>query len=228
MIVLISPSKTMSQTQAKGSQKPRFTHEAERLLATLRAMNETALKATFRLSDSLADQTKKLHASFTPDKRAIEAYTGVQFSALNASSLSDKHQQYIATHVRILSGLYGLVHPEDAVGLYRLPMGATVDGIKLSTFWRPHLKRALAGEVVLNLASGEYTAALDKSLALHHVKFDKAPGVHVKRLRGRLVRLMAEHTISDIDGIKPLRVDDYAFSHYDENRRTFVFRQIKT
>ncbi len=228
MIILISPSKTMRQTKEMGNTTPMFWDEADKLMNKLKAMDETTLEKAFSLSPSLAAKTQEMHADFEPRYRAIEAYTGAQFKSLDIATLSVDAVEYLGKHLYIISGLYGLVRPEDSIGLYRLPMGERLDGTSLASFWRAKLFKVLVQEtVVLNLASGEYAAALDNQLAVYHVKFEKASSMLVKQLRGKMVRQLAERAIASIDAVKRLKVGDYVFSHVVEETRSFVFVQTK-
>ncbi len=166
MRIIISPAKKMKVDTDSFPPEgfPLFLEQAEHLAAVLRSMTPRALQNLWRCGDTIAQQNVErlekmdLRRNLTP---ALLSYQGIQYQYM-APGVFDREQfSYVREHLRILSGLYGLLRPFDGVAPYRLEMGArlSVDGGRdLYDFWGDRLARTLAEEtdVVINLASQEY------------------------------------------------------------------------
>ena len=163
MSFIISPAKTMNvDTDTFAPQAlPRFLEQAEELKNYLQSLDYAAGKALWNCSDTLAEanferlQKMDLHRSLTP---ALFAYEGIQYQYMAPGVFTEEELDYVQEHLRILSGLYGLLRPLDGVTPYRLEMQAKPVGFRCKTlyeFWGSQLADALAGETdcVVDLAS---------------------------------------------------------------------------
>ncbi len=161
-----------------------------------------------------------------PTRRAVDRYTGVLYKELDAGSLTGPGRRRFTTGTLIVSGLWGLVGPQDRIPDYRLKMGASLPGLgKLSTFWRPHLTAALAerlaGRVVWDLLPQEHAAAWvpDEVPFAHRVtvRFVTAQGTTVshwnKLLKGAVVRHLVTTGLARPEGLAAL--DHPAGYRYD-------------
>lgn len=242
---IISPAKRMEEEReflgAEGL--PRFLPETEELLNLLRAMPYEALKKLLCCNDALAArayeqfQAMDLRRDLTP---ALLAYRGIQYQYLAPGVLEDGDYGFLQTHLRILSGFYGVLRPLDGVACYRLEMQArlaTDRGRDLYAFWGDRLAGALAEEtdVILNLASEEYAKAVRRHLPpktrLVDVVFGERTGdgivekgVYVKMARGEMVRFLTQSRAEGLEAVRAFTGLHYRFdrARSGEDRLVFV------
>jgi cytoplasmic iron level regulating protein YaaA (DUF328/UPF0246 family) len=176
----------------------------------------------------------------------VFAYAGPAFQGLQASDCSDAALNYLQNNLRIVDAVYGLLRPMDRIQPYRLEMATTGvfgnDRVKLSSYWSDKVTDRLKEEIenrpdslLLNLASEEYAATIDKSKLGERVTLLKAVfqeegrvvAVHAKRARGLMARYLAENDISTIDGIKRFAEEGYSFDESRSEETTFVFNRKK-
>ncbi len=177
MIFIISPAKQMVQTNDmfEHTTLPCCIEQAQCVLETLQSMTDQELQTLWNCSDTLAEQnikrvrTMDLRHGLTP---AIMSYVGIQYQHLAASVMDEQQLLYIQSHLRIISGLYGVVRPFDGITPYRLEMQARlpVDGsYNLYDYWGSSIAKRIAAEingqtnedcVVVNVASTEYSKAV--------------------------------------------------------------------
>lgn len=244
MYMIISPAKRMrTDTDTLPPRDlPAFLPEAERLLGALRALPPGERKALWRCSDAIAARNEErlgdmaLHRGLTP---AILSYEGIQYQYMAPGVFETGQYGYLQRHLRILSGLYGILRPFDGVTPYRLEMQARLaaDGHRdLYDFWGDKLARSLdgAGGLVINLASREYSRAVEPHLG-PEVRFltcvfgerqgDKIveKGTLCKMARGEMVRWMAEHEVTQADALKEFCGLGYRFSAQDSGAERYVF-----
>lgn len=216
MRIIISPAKKMVEDPDTFLPEglPAFLPEAERLLSALRTLTPRELKRLWACNDAIAALNVErlshmdLRRARTP---ALLAYEGIQYRYLAPGVLEEGALQYVASHLRIVSGLYGLLRPFDAVTPYRLEMQArlAVDGHRdLYGFWGGRLGEALGAETdtVIDLASKEYSRAvlphLPPATRVVTCVFGEEKegrvvekGTLCKMARGEMVRYMAQRRI---------------------------------
>ena len=218
MRIIISPAKKMVEdfdTFAPAG-LPAFLPEAERLLAALRALTSEELKKLWGCNAAIAALNVErlahmdLRRAQTP---ALLAYEGIQYRYLAPGVLEEAALGYVAEHLRIVSGFYGLLRPFDAVTPYRLEMQAklAVDGHRdLYGFWGNRLGTALGAETdtVVDLASKEYSRAVLPHLppetqvvtcVFGELKAGRVveKGTLCKMARGEMVRWMAQRRVTE-------------------------------
>ncbi|SLN31307.1 peroxide stress protein YaaA [Pseudooctadecabacter jejudonensis] len=252
MLTVISPAKSLDWDPVDVTPtQPDFQDDAVRLAKTSRNLTLGALKDLMSISDDLArlnrDRFKAFEAAPDADKTkaAAFAFNGDTYQGLEAKTLSDDDLAYAQNHLRILSGLYGLLRPLDAIQPYRLEMGSklkTRRGKSLYDYWGDTLAKALndLGEAqntdtLVNCASQEYFGAADrKALKLRvitpvfmEVKDNKPRIVSffAKRARGAMARHIVENRVTDMDDLKAFNIGGYQYdadlSDSDE-KLTFV------
>ncbi|MGO5173484.1 YaaA family protein, partial [Atopobiaceae bacterium LCP21S3_F7] len=174
--LIVSPAKRMEVVDGPphASSQPRFREEAARLAHAMRELGYDGCKRLWRCSDELARLNyDRLLAEDPADAddptttAAVVAYRGIQYQHLAPAVMDERELDYLGRHLRILSGLYGVLRPFDGVVPYRLEMQAklAVDGAKdLYAFWGDRIVRALAEEsdTIVNLASVEYAKAVTR------------------------------------------------------------------
>ena len=235
MRIIIAPAKKMMMDTDSFAvdSLPQFLERTEQLKAVLQGMSPRELQALWKCNDSIARLNvdrlahMDLRRSLTP---AILSYEGIQYRYMAPGVMEADHLDYLREHLRILSGFYGLLRPFDGVTPYRLEMQArlSVDGCRdLYQFWGGHLARQLASEtdVVLNLASREYSRAVESHLP-KTVQFvtcvfgewkngkviEKA--TQCKMARGQMVRWLAENQIKDPADLRAFDQLGYQFCRF--------------
>lgn len=222
-VLLISPSKTMQDAPTKETKDPLFPQKKDRLLKIIQDTSKTDLKALLDTSDALTDRVYSMYQYFTEDNVAIKAYQGAQYKAIDVQAMEDESLKFLQDHLFIMSGLYGLVRPLDTIGLYRLPMAVKLESEPLHHYWREPFKETLKDKTLLNLASKEYALALDPSLEVIEIKFDKAPSHTVKTLRGLMVKYLAFKQSTALDTVKTFYALDYHYNDAASSEKILVF-----
>jgi cytoplasmic iron level regulating protein YaaA (DUF328/UPF0246 family) len=235
MLTVLSPAKKLdtSRTTTLPLTEPVFPKEVAELTKIARKLSVGQLRKLMDISEPLAKLNAERFADFDRQATAPAAlmFDGDTYTGLDAPSLSEDALRYAQDHLRILSGLYGLLRPLDRARPYRLEMGSRLKspkGKSLYDFWGRKLARALneqgaetGAKFLLNCASQEYFGAVDtKALDLTVVtpKFleDKPAGPKVisfyaKQARGALARYVVENRITDPAGLADFTTGGYAF-----------------
>ena len=238
MLVVVSPAKSLDMDPVDvPATAPEFQEDAVRLSKTARNLTLGELKGLMSISDDLArlnrDRFKAFSAEPAPHttKAAALAFNGDTYQGLEAKTLSEDDLAWAQDHLRILSGLYGLLRPLDAIQPYRLEMGSrlkTRRGKSLYDYWGDTIAKALntqadavATDTLVNCASQEYFGAADrKALKLRvitpvfmEVKDNKPRIVSffAKRARGAMARFIVENRVTEADGIKNFTSGGYAY-----------------
>lgn len=248
MRIILSPAKKMREdTDSLAPQgQPLFLERARQLLGVLRAMPLGTLKKLLACNDAIAQlnyqryQRMDLDRGWTP---ALLAYEGIQYQYMAPGVFTWQEFDYIQAHLSILSGFYGLLRPFDGVVPYRLEMQAKLNIAphrNLYGYWGDSLARALEAQsdVVLNLASEEYSRAVTRHLAagvrcVTPVFAEQEEGrllekgVYVKMARGEMVRFLAENQVEDLERIKEFDGLGYRFQPALSDADTFIFTREK-
>ena len=244
MKVIISPAKNMS-TKADAlepKEEPVFIQQAQKLVNYLKSLPFEQLKTLLACNEKLAQlnyqryQSMDLHSGTNP---ALVSYEGIQYQYMAPKVFTYEYFDYAQEHVRILSGLYGILRPFDAIVPYRLEMQAKLktDFCKnLYDFWGASLYQELTkdSKVIINLASDEYCKAVKKYVqptdSFITCRFceqtdDKLveKGVYVKMARGEMVRYMAEQNVQEPEAIKNFTGLGYGFSQEHSTEELFTF-----
>ncbi len=200
---------------------------------------------SMKLADLNAGRWRAFSTPFTPDnaRAALLAFRGDVYKGLDADSLDADALAFAQDHLRILSGLYGVLRPQDLIQPYRLEMGtklATARGENLYTFWgdaiTETLNRALAAQgddVLVNLASKEYFSAVRPEKLAGRVVTPvfkerkgntyKIVGLFAKRARGLMSRYIIDERLDDIEALKGFDAEGYAFEPSLSAADTWVF-----
>ncbi len=251
MIILLSPAKTLDF-----SNSPTTTHTSPRLLAdsatlvkNLRQKSVEDIKQLMKVSDKIAELNyNRFHnftTPFTTDnaKQAVLAFKGDVYTGLQADTFHEADLEFAQRHLRILSGLYGILRPLDLMQAYRLEMGTRLqhNGTKnLYQFWDTKITDMLNTDIadsgsnaVINLASNEYFKSVKKpQLAgqLYQIDFKeerdgkyKIIAFNAKKARGAMAHEIIKHRITQAKDIKHLVAFDYQFNEGLSSDRHFVF-----
>jgi cytoplasmic iron level regulating protein YaaA (DUF328/UPF0246 family) len=252
MLAIISPAKSLDFDSELGSldrTDVRLSAETERLVSAASNLSKKKLQTIMPVSDKLIELNYSRYKDFwsQPERQAIFAFSGDVYTGFEAKSLDAEDIRFAQDHVRILSGLYGLLRPLDAIRPYRLEMGTkwAPRYKKLTDFWGDKIAGLLAkdleadgSDTIINLASNEYWAAIAGSKAVAGARViaidfreDGPNGLRfnsfeAKRARGMMARYICEHRLDDPEALKSFDSDGYQYvaDASDQDRWRFVRR----
>lgn len=254
MLFLLSPAKSLDYETPVGDvphTEPLFVKQSTRLIKLLREKSAEDISEMMDLSEALSTLNLQRYKAWKPkftaenSKQAVLAFDGDVYGGLDAKTLKAKDLAWAQDHVRILSGLYGVLRPLDWMQPYRLEMGtrlANPGGSNLYQFWGSQisefLNQELAGDktpVVVNLASQEYFKAVDlKALKARVVEcvFEeykngqyKVISFMAKRARGLMARYAVTHHITSVKKLEAFNLEGYAFAPAVSGPDRLVFRR---
>ena len=252
MLIVLSPAKTQDiNHHPEGLEYtiPEFQEEAAGLVSSLSQLNTDDIGRLMKISTKLATTTRQRFTDFSSmptvniAAQALLAVRGDVFSEIHADGYSTGDFTFAQNHLRILSGLYGLLRPLDLMQPYRLEMGGSFapDGAKnLYDFWRAKITAALqrtiaadGHEELLNLASNEYFKAIDPgelSVPVIDVTFKqekegklRTVAIHAKKARGALTDYIIRQRIAQSSAITGFRYDGYHFSESLSHPKALYF-----
>lgn len=251
LLALLSPAKRLDFTPppafAKSTQ-PGLLKDVAVLAARTKTLSRADLRRLMDISAKLAELNFDRFQSFDPKnksgtKPAIFAFAGDVYMGFNATTLSASDVAFAQRHIGILSGLYGVLRPLDAIQPYRLEMGTRVKterGADLYAFWRAsaaaylnELTAEMKDPTIVNLASEEYWAVIDESALrapviqpmFKEVKSGKAQIVSffAKKARGLMARYIVEHRLTKPEDLKRFDTAGYTFDAMASHETQWVF-----
>ncbi|MDX1754753.1 MAG: peroxide stress protein YaaA [Marinobacter sp.] len=251
MLMVISPAKTLdyeSPLATEAYTQPEFLDDACELVDQLKALAPDQISNLMKISDKLgqlnAERFQAWQLPFTPDnaRQAVLAFKGDVYTGLDAGSFDEGDLEFAQQHLRMLSGLYGILKPLDLMQPYRLEMGTRFEnsrGKDLYAFWGNRiteaLNRLLAEDdgVLVNLASNEYFKSVRKkalNARLITPQFKdwkngqyKMISFYAKKARGLMCRYAIQNRITQADDLKGFDLEGYRFSDEQSDRDNWVF-----
>jgi uncharacterized protein len=238
MLILISPAKTLdfqSEVRSSLSSKPFFETRADQIVTALKRLNPKEIAAIMLVSDSLAnlnyDRFQNWNSPETPVRQAVFAYKGDVYLGLDVQSMKDDDLNFAQKHLRILSGLYGVLNPLDLIKPYRLEMSTALSVKKTSDlyeFWKVHITEkikkdllSMNSKLIINLASNEYSKSIDfKALKVDVVSPEfkdykngsyKIISFFAKKARGMMSSFIIRNRISKGDDLRAFSQDGYVY-----------------
>lgn len=251
LTILLHSSKTMRQPAEHSNAStstPMFEPQANELIVLVSQLSDEDLIRNFHLSPTLLKSTRVLLDNWTntPTQPAIDCFLGDIYSGLQASNLDAKDRLFAQKHLRILSGLYGVLSPLDGIRPYRLEMGYKIPALntsKVSTFWRPLLQPVFhETSTLINLSAAEYTDAvipeLNKDTKVISPKFltinpktnnPTFVAVHAKIARGAYAHWMIKNRLIDTARLTEFSELGYEFSRElsSETEPVFIAETFK-
>ncbi len=250
MIIVISPSKTQDFSQRKYNftcTEPKFHNEIIELIKVLKKTSIDELKSLMNISENLAklnyDRYHKFENNFTKEnsKPAILIFKGDVYDGIDVDNYSDLDFAFAQKHLRILSGLYGLIRPLDLIQPYRLEMGIrlkTANNNNLYQFWGDKITNELNSlikkdEFLINLASAEYFDSVNQSKIVGR-KIDiafkeekdgdyKIIGLFAKKARGLMANFIIKNKLIKPEQLKSFRENGYNFNQSLSNESEYIF-----
>lgn len=241
MLILVSPAKTLdfdTPPLTTESSQPAFLSDSQELIDQLKKMPAPRVSKLMKISDKLAqlnaDRFKswKLPLTTENSKQCLFAFQGDVYIGLDASTMKKTDINFAQKHLRILSGLYGVLRPLDLILPYRLEMGtrlANKRGQNLYHFWGDHITDSINDELknrrkplVVNLASNEYFKVVNphklNAELVSPVFRDKKNGEYklisffAKKARGMMSRFIIDNRIKTADGLKDFDIAGYKYN----------------
>jgi len=254
MLMVISPAKTLDYESPLATPKytqPALLKYSQQLIDIARQLSPAQVASLMNISDKLAhlnaERFNDWQADFTPDnaRQAILAFKGDVYTGLAADSLSDDDFSFAQQHLRMLSGLYGVLRPLDLMQPYRLEMGiklANPQGKDLYSFWGDRLTKVLnealadqGDDVLINLASDEYFKAVKpKQLAGKIIKpvfLDEKNGkfkvisFYAKKARGLMCRYIIRNRLTSPEQLTAFDSEGYFFDGAASDGQELVFKR---
>ena len=252
MLILLSPAKTLDfdPPQLRDHTEPELLDQTERLVSRVRELSLSELQKLMKLSDNLAELNFTRFQDFAPDhlldqgsKQALLAFKGDVYRDWPLAEYSAEDFQFAQDHLRILSGLYGVLRPLDLMQPYRLEMGTrlkTDRGKNLYSFWGDRITAALnqalsdqGDDLVINLASNEYFKAVKpdqiegRVISPEFRDYKKGEykiiAFYAKKARGLMAHYLISRRVADLDGLKQFDLGGYAYDPESSTDDTPVF-----
>lgn len=254
MLIILSPAKNLLDIEKTVScdfacTKPMFLKEADALISILKTKSKKEIGSLMKVSEAIADLNfnrykswKKTHTD-TNSRHAVFTFNGPAYVGLDAASFSNKELKYAQDHLRILSGLYGILKPLDYFQDYRLEMSTRLEnekGSNLYQFWDEKLLKTIQKElqeddnILVNLASNEYSKALQleklKARIITCHFFDKTKSgeykiimAYAKKARGLMSRFIIKNQITNTEELMAFDYENYYFDPKKSTENEFYF-----
>lgn len=251
MIVLLSPAKSLDFSPIENSIRTeiRFQEETNDLIKILKKKKVNEIRKLMNVSDKIAnlnfERFQEFSEKFTPinSKQSIFAFTGDVYKGLEAETLSNDELEFTQNHLRILSGLYGVLRPMDAMQPYRLEMGTRMPAKRkknLYEFWGDKLINIINADAktsnsksILNLASNEYAKAVNfkkSDVPVYSANFKEYRGddlkfisFNAKKARGFMSKFVIQNKITDVENVKSFDTEGYSYSEEHSSDKEFIF-----
>ena len=253
MIILLSPAKTLDYETPLPVQDFSVSEnlgKSEELIGELRKKDPQGLSDLMGLSEKLANLNFERNMNWEPpvtlseeSRQAIFAFKGDVYAGLSAYSLKNADIKFLDKHVRILSGLYGILKPLDLMSPYRLEMGTKLKNIKgkdLYEFWGTDITESInesisahKNKTILNLASVEYFSSVKQDSLEGNVVSPifkdykngnyKIISFFAKKARGLMTRYLVENRINSPEGLSGFNYDGYKYSKSESTDQNPVF-----
>ena len=245
MKIIISPAKKLNTNTITHDSNVsyKFLNESKSLISELKLLDKQNIKDLMNISDSLAelnyDRFQKWDDKLKPTYKALDLFAGAVFEAMQINDFTEEDRIYAQENLRIISGLYGVLNPDDLILPYRLEMGTklkTRRGNSLYSFWGDKLNKYISEQIknsfLVNLASDEYS----KSLKLNKLKENivtpvfkdfkngklKVISFYAKKARGYMCNFIIKNRIEKIDDLKLFSEQGYSFQEEKEGDLVFT------
>ncbi|MCE0494296.1 peroxide stress protein YaaA [Vibrio salinus] len=254
MLIVVSPAKTLDYESPLVSEiftVPEFTEHSQELIDVCRQLTPADIASLMKVSDKIAGLNAVRFEEWSPSfsfdnsRQAVFAFKGDVYTGLDAETLSEEDLKYAQSHLRILSGLYGILRPLDLMQPYRLEMGTKLEnprGTNLYQFWGDRITDKIndslgeqSDQVLVNLASNEYfksvkTKKLSGKMITPVFKDCKSGrykviSFYAKKARGMMARYIIENRIDEVEQLKSFNTAGYYFVEAESSDKEFVFHR---
>lgn len=254
MLITISPAKTLDYTSPLATKRytqPELLDHASQLISICKKLTPAQISSLMGISDKLgslnAVRFNDWRPDFTPDnaRQALLAFKGDVYTGLAAQDFSEDDFDFAQQHLRMLSGLYGVLRPLDLMQPYRLEMGIKLSnkaGKDLYSFWGDTITNKLnqalgeqGDDILINLASDEYFKSVNpKKLPARIIKpvfLDEKNGkfkvisFYAKKARGLMSRFIIQNRLTQPEQLKDFDLDGYFFADAESSAQELVFKR---
>ena len=243
MKIIFSPSKEMREENIFESKKIEFTESKFKdktniLIGILKEKSLSEIENIMKLKGKLLNKTYKDIQDYDKLKfiPAISMYYGVSFKELNLEDYSEKSLEYLKNNLLILSALYGVSLAFDLLKKYRLDMTMSIIDKGLYNFWKKDINDYISNifskdEVLLNLASGEFSKLIDnKKISMINIDFKeekdgayKSVSTYSKKARGQFLNYLIKNQIANLEDIKKIKLDGYSLNKDLSDEKNLIF-----
>ena len=243
MKIIFSPSKEMREENIFENKKIEFTESKFKdktniLIGILKEKSLSEIENIMKLKGELLNKTYKDIQDYDKLKfiPAISMYYGVSFKELNLEDYSEKSLEYLKNNLLILSALYGVSLAFDLVKKYRLDMTMSIIDKGLYNFWKKDINDYISNilskdEVLLNLASGEFSKMIDsKKISIINIDFKeekdgayKSVSTYSKKARGQFLNYLVKNQIDNLEDIKKIKLEGYSLNNTLSDEKNFIF-----
>lgn len=252
MLALLSPAKTLDYSTALPSDlftQPRLLDQSQQLIAEAEQLSASQIMSLMSVSEKIAQLNVERFRDWQSDfdfsnaRQAIFAFKGDVYSGLDAYHLTEQSIDFAQNHLRMLSGLYGLLRPLDLMMPYRLEMGIRLKnqrGSNLYQFWGDRITQLINADLkqanttqLINLASDEYYKAVNENIVaaeiIKPVFLDQKNGkykiisFYAKKARGLMARYMLENQLTDAEQLKGFNLEGYYYDATQSTSHNWVF-----
>ena len=243
MKIIFSPSKEMREENIFKNKKIEFTESKFKdktniLIDILKEKSISEIENIMKLKGELLNKTYKDIQDYDKLKfiPAISMYYGVSFKELNLEDYSEKSLKYLKNNLLILSALYGVSLAFDLLKKYRLDMTMSIIDKGLYNFWKKDVNDYISNilskdEVLLNLASGEFSKMIDsKKISIINVDFKeekdgayKSVSTYSKKARGQFLNYLVKNQIDNLEDIKKIKLEGYSLNNTLSDEKNFIF-----
>ena len=247
MLIVVSPAKKLNMDPIQGinSTKPDFSANAMELINLTRSLSVDDIMGLMGISSNLAQLNMERFSSFgTQEKKpAALAFAGDTYKGLDAETLSSEDLNWAQNHLRIISGLYGVLRPLDDIEPYRLEMGSKLEGKhgkSLYDYWGKKISEKLnddaknnGSNILINCASNEYFNAIhSSSLSLNVITpifidrkngKEKVISFYAKKARGTMARFIIQNRLTKVDELKSFDIDGYKYQSDQSTNKNLSF-----
>ena len=242
MKIIFSPSKEMREENIFENKKIEFTESKFKdktniLIGILKEKSLSEIENIMKLKGELLNKTYKDIQDYDKLKfiPAISMYYGVSFKELNLEDYSEKSLKYLKNNLLILSALYGISMPFDLLKKYRLDMTMSIMDKGLYSFWKKDVTDYILNilnkdEILLNLASGEFSKVIDNKIPMINIDFReekdgvyKSVSTYSKKARGKFLNYLIKNQINNLEDIKKVELDKYSLNKDLSDEKNFVF-----
>ena len=243
MKIIFSPSKEMREENIFKNKKIEFTESKFKdktniLIGILKEKSLSEIENIMKLKGKLLNKTYKDIQDYDKLKfiPAISMYYGVSFKELNLEDYSEKSLEYLKNNLLILSALYGVSLAFDLLKKYRLDMTMSIIDKGLYNFWKKDINDYISNilskdEVLLNLASGEFSKLIDnKKISMINIDFKeekdgayKSVSTYSKKARGQFLNYLIKNQIANLEDIKKIKLDGYSLNKDLSDEKNLIF-----
>ena len=243
MKIIFSPSKEMREENIFENKKieftePKFKDKTNILIGILKEKSLSEIENIMKLKGKLLNKTYKDIQDYDKLKfiPAISMYYGVSFKELNLEDYSEKSLEYLKNNLLILSALYGVLLAFNLVKKYRLDMTMSIIDKGLYNFWKKDINDYISNilskdEVLLNLASGEFSKLIDnKKISMINIDFKeekdgvyKSVSTYSKKARGQFLNYLIKNQIANLEDIKKIKLDGYSLNKDLSDEKNLIF-----